>query len=338
MTTLVVGGAGYIGSHMVRTLIENGESVVCFDDLSNGHIDSVLGCELVVGSLLDKQALTQLFGKYSFDSVLHFASFIAVGESITHPAKYYQNNVVGSINLLQTMLVHNVKQFIFSSTAAIFGNPEYIPIDENHPQKPINPYGMSKWMVEQILQDYDKAYELRSVCLRYFNAAGASPDGRLGERHEPETHLIPLTLRATNHAAKAITVFGSDYETHDGTCIRDYIHVSDLCDAHSLALQHLRSGGISKFYNLGNGKGYSVKEIIDTVKHVTGTDPVVQFGERRAGDPAYLVADSSSIRQELGWSPKYNDLKTIISHAWHWEQYQTKTLDTLNLSGFDSAL
>lgn len=320
MTILVVGGAGYIGSHMLRTLVKNGETVVCFDDLSNGHADSVLGGELVIGSLLDKQALTELFSQYNFDSVLHFASFIAVGESITDPAKYYQNNLVGSLNLLQTMLDHSVKQFIFSSTAAIFGNPEYIPIDENHPQKPINPYGMSKWMVEQILRDYDKAYGLRSVCLRYFNAAGAAPDGRLGERHEPETHLIPLTLRATNPSEKPITVFGSDYPTPDGTCIRDYIHVLDLCHAHVLALQHLRSGGDSKCYNLGNGQGYSVKEIIDTVHQVTGTTPVVQFGDRREGDPAFLVADSSSIREELGWSPQYGELNTIVGHAWQWEQ------------------
>ena len=322
MSTLVVGGAGYIGSHMIKKLLEHGEDPVCFDDLSNGHPDSVKDCPLVTGSLSDMQALQQLFSDYEFDSVLHFASFIAVGESITDPAKYYQNNVVGSLNLLRTLLDHGVKHFIFSSTAAIFGNPEYIPIDENHPQKPINPYGTSKWIVEQILRDYDKAYGLRSVCLRYFNAAGASPDGSLGERHEPETHLIPLTLRAAIDNTKAITVFGSDYITHDGTCIRDYIHVSDLCDAHILALKHLRSGGPSKCYNLGNGKGYSVKEIIHAVSLVTGTQPEVQWSKRREGDPACLVSDSSLIRHELGWSPQYSDLRSIVGHAWLWEQGQ----------------
>ena len=320
MTILVVGGAGYIGSHMIRMLIEHGEQVVCFDDLSNGHADSVTGADLVIGNLLDQQALIQLFGQYNFEAVLHFASLIAVGESVSNPAKYYQNNVTGSLNLLQAMLDNGVKQLIFSSTAAIFGNPDYIPIDEYHPQKPINPYGMSKWMVEQILKDYDKAYQLRSVCLRYFNAAGASPDGVLGERHDPETHLIPLALRATRDSSQALTLFGSDYETPDGTCVRDYIHVLDLCNAHILAIQHLKSGGASKHYNLGNGEGYSVSEIINTVKQVTGKAPRLKFGARRAGDPAFLVSNSNSIRHELGWSPQYSDLKTIVSHAWQWEQ------------------
>ena len=316
MPVLVVGGAGYIGSHMIRLLVERGEQVVCFDDLSNGHADAVLGAELVVGSLLDRQALEGLFARYRFDSVLHFASFIAVGESIVEPAKYYQNNVCGTLNLLDAMRQSGVKQLIFSSTAAIFGTPDYVPIDEAHPQRPINPYGMSKWMVEQILGDYAKAYGLNSVCLRYFNAAGAAPDGLLGERHEPETHLIPLILRAAKRREHSLTVFGTDYPTPDGTCIRDYIHIYDLCQAHLLALDYLRSGGSSRTYNLGNGQGYSVKEVIEAVIAVTGIEPAIQYGPRRAGDPDRLIADSRQIRADWGWTPQYADLKTIVQHAW----------------------
>lgn len=320
MQVLVVGGAGYIGSHMIRLLVERGEQVVCFDDLSNGHADAVIGAKLEIGSLLDKPALQRLFTKYKFDAVLHFASFIAVGESIVEPAKYYQNNVSGTLNLLDAMRQFAVDQLIFSSTAAIFGTPDYVPIDEHHPQRPINPYGMSKWMIEQVLRDYAKAYGLRSVCLRYFNAAGAAPEGLLGERHEPETHLIPLILRAAKDASRSITVFGTDYPTPDGTCIRDYIHIVDLCQAHLLALDYLSSGGDSRAYNLGNGQGYSVQEVIAAVIRVTGQQPQIHYGPRRTGDPDRLIADSRQIRHDWGWQPQYADLETIVEHAWTFEK------------------
>jgi UDP-glucose 4-epimerase len=240
------------------------------------------------------------------------------------PAKYYQNNVVNTLQLLEVMRAHGVKCFIFSSTAATFGEPRYVPIDEAHPQQPINPYGRSKQMVEQVLADYDKAYGLKSVCLRYFNAAGADPEGQLGERHEPETHLVPLVLQAASGRRAHMAVFGRDYDTPDGTCIRDYIHIVDLCEAHWLALQHLAQGGASDAFNLGNGNGFSVQEVIDTALQVTGRTIAVQEGPRRAGDPARLVADASRARQVLGWQPQYADLATIIEHAWQWE---TRTKD-----------
>ena len=320
MKILVVGGAGYIGSHMVKMLLGAGHEVVTLDNLSNGHRDAVLGGKLVVGDLCDRGLLRQLFREHDFAGVMHFASFIEVGESVREPLKYYRNNLSNTINLLQAMVEHDVLAFIFSSTAAIFGEPQAIPIDETHPRNPINPYGRSKWMVEQVLADVDQAHGLKSVCLRYFNAAGADPDGQLGERHDPETHLIPLVLQAAAGRREAITVFGSDYDTPDGTCIRDYIHINDLCQAHLLALEHLLAGGDSRAYNLGNGQGFSVREVIDTARAVTGRDIPVIESERRPGDPARLVADSTRARQELGWRPAYSDLATIIEHAWRWEQ------------------
>ena len=319
MKVLVVGGAGYIGSHMVKRLLNEGHAVVTLDDLSSGYRDAVLGGEFVRGSLADYAGLNALFEAHRFDGVMHFASFIQVGESVENPAKYYQNNVVNTLNLLNVMVAHNVGRFIFSSSAAIYGQPQYVPIDEAHPKAPINPYGVSKWMVEQILADYDRAYALKSICLRYFNAAGADPDGQLGERHTPETHLIPLVLQAASGRRSSISVFGQDYDTPDGTCIRDYVHVTDLCQAHLLALHHLWSGQGSDAFNLGNGHGFSIREVIDVAARVTGRDISITLGSRRSGDPAVLVADATRAANILGWVPVFGALESIIQHAWLWE-------------------
>ena len=320
LNVLVVGGAGYIGSHMVKNLCGRGVNVTTFDNLSSGHRDAVLGGEFIQGDLADRAALEQVFAAHRFDAVMHFASFIEVGESVRLPAKYYRNNVSNTLNLLECMQAAGVEQFIFSSTAAIFGTPQRVPIDETHPTNPINPYGRSKLMVEQMLADLARAHGLRSVCLRYFNAAGADPDGQLGERHNPETHLIPLVLQAASGRRPFMSVFGTDYDTPDGTCIRDYVHVADLCEAHWLALQSLAQGEGSQAYNLGNGDGFSVFEVIDTVRKVTGREFTVKHETRRAGDPSRLVADSSAARQKLGWVPKYPSLQTIVEHAWAFEQ------------------
>ncbi|MGA8863418.1 MAG: UDP-glucose 4-epimerase GalE [Gallionella sp.] len=317
---LVVGGAGYIGSHMVKRLLQGNHAVTTLDDFSTGHRDAIVGGTLIEGNLSDVNLLDRMFAGNCFDAVMHFASFIQVGESVAQPARYYNNNLVNTINLLDAMNGHGVKRFVFSSTAAIFGEPQYVPIDEKHPVAPINPYGCSKAMVEQVLRDYDKAYGLKSVCLRYFNACGADPDGELGERHDPETHLIPLALQSVSGRRGPLTVFGRDYETPDGTCIRDYVHVADLCEAHVKALDRLNSGGASAAFNLGNGEGFSVDEVIKAVGRVTGIPVVVNEGSRRAGDPARLVADSALARQQLGWKPQYDNLDTIISHAWSWEK------------------
>ncbi|MFC1588870.1 UDP-glucose 4-epimerase GalE [Pseudomonadota bacterium] len=319
MKILVVGGAGYIGSHMVKQLALSNHEVVTLDNLSCGYKDAVKYGELVVGDLGDKNVLDELFRKHLFDAVMHFAAFIEVGESVINPAKYYHNNVSNTQILLDAMVKHGIKHFIFSSTAAIFGEPEYTPIDEKHSKQPINPYGRTKLMVEQILEDYDTAYGLKSTCLRYFNAAGADPDGELGERHDPESHLVPLILQAASGRRGDIKIFGQDYPTDDGTCVRDYVHINDLCDAHSLALQRMQKTGQSARYNLGNGKGFSVQQVIDTAKQVSGKDFKVIATERRAGDPALLVADSTLAMQELGWQPKYDQLETIIETAWNWE-------------------
>jgi UDP-glucose 4-epimerase len=322
MKVLVVGGAGYIGSHMVKLLGQQGCSVTTLDDLSSGHRDAVLCGDLVQGDFGDRAVLDAVLSK-GFDAVMHFASFIQVGESVQQPEKYYRNNVTNTLGLLDAMRAHRVSKFIFSSTAATFGEPQYTPIDERHPQQPINPYGRTKLMVEQALADYDKAYGFKSVCLRYFNAAGADPEGQLGERHDPETHLIPLVLQAASGRRPSISVFGRDYDTPDGTCIRDYIHINDLCSAHWLALQSLLNDGPSQAYNLGNGNGFSVQEVIDTAERVTGRQIAVVNGPRRAGDPARLVADATQARQHMGWQPQFADLATIVQHAWAWEQNQT---------------
>jgi UDP-glucose 4-epimerase len=305
---------------MAKLLLSRGIAPIVLDDLSGGHRTSVPDSELVVGSIADFELLTNLFLRHKFDAVMHFASFIQVGESVNDPGKYYSNNLAATLTLLDTMRAHGISRFIFSSTAAIYGNPDYSPIDEAHPKCPINPYGRSKWMVEQVLEDYGLAYGLKSICLRYFNAAGADPEGVLGERHNPETHLIPLVLQAASGRRSDIAVFGTDYPTPDGTCIRDYIHVSDLCDAHLLALQSLLAGSGSNHFNLGNGLGFSVKEVIETAKRVTGRTIPTRHEPRRAGDPPRLVADAQRARDILGWQPKRAALETIVADAWAWEQ------------------
>jgi UDP-glucose 4-epimerase len=320
---LVIGGAGYIGSHMVKFLHQQGCRVTTLDSLVGGFRDAVLHGTLVQGDIADRGLLDNLLASQRFDAVMHFASFIQVGESVAEPAKYYQNNLVNTLNLLDAMRGAGVGSFIFSSTAAIFGEPRSDRIDETHPKHPINPYGRTKLMVEQALADYDAAYGLKSVCLRYFNAAGADPEGQLGERHEPETHLIPLVLRAASGRRPHISVFGRDYDTPDGTCIRDYVHVSDLCSAHWLALQALFNGGPSQAFNLGNGNGFSVQEVIDAARRVTGLEIPVQDAGRRAGDPARLVADATQAVKVLGWKPQFAALDTLIEHAWRWEQKAT---------------
>lgn len=322
MKILVIGGAGYIGSHMIKWLWERDCAVTTLDNLSSGHRDAVLYGDFVQGDLADTMLLAKLLKPGRFDAVMHFASFIQVGESVQQPAKYYANNVVNTLKLLDVMRTAGVKHFIFSSTAATFGEPIYSPIDERHPQQPINPYGRTKLMIEQVLEDYDRAYGLKSVCLRYFNAAGADPGCLLGERHAPETHLIPLVLQAASGRRSDISVFGRDYDTPDGTCIRDYVHINDLCEAHWLALQSLTQGASSQRYNLGNGAGFSVQQVIEAAQRVTGRSIVVLDVPRREGDPARLVADATLARQQLGWLPQYRDLETIVLHAWAWEQKQ----------------
>ncbi len=318
-SVLVVGGAGYIGSHMVKLLRDSQLNAVVLDDLSSGFADAVAGTELLVGDVGDSHFLDRVFQERHIDAVMHFASFIQVGESVVQPAKYYENNVGKTLTLLGAMARHGVRQFIFSSTAAIFGNPQSDWIDEAHPQVPVNPYGRTKWLVEQMLPDYESAYGIRHACLRYFNAAGAEPGGSLGERHDPETHLIPLAINAALGRGPALKVFGDDYSTPDGTCVRDYIHVCDLATAHLQALQHLRSGGGSLKLNLGNGAGYSVRQVLETVGRIVGRPVPHTVVERRAGDPAILVADARRARQVLGWDAAYPRLEDIVAHAaaWH---------------------
>ena len=317
---LVVGGAGYIGSHMVKALRDAGCVPVVADDLGNGRREAVQDAPLHVGDIGDARFVDTVLGAEQPAAVMHFAGFIQVGESVAEPAKYYRNNLTATQVLLDGMHAHGVRRFIFSSTAAIFGNPEYTPIDEVHPKAPINPYGRSKWMVEQMLEDFDRAYGLKSACLRYFNAAGADPGGELGECHEPETHLIPLLLQVASGRRAHITVNGDDYPTADGTCVRDYVHVADLCDAHLLALRQLVAGGGSARYNLGNGNGFSIREVIASVARVTGHDIPVVIGPRREGDPPVLVADARLAREALGWQPRHAELDTIVAHAWAWER------------------
>lgn len=322
---LVAGGAGYIGSHMVKALLDAGCRVVTFDDLSSGHRDAVVGGEFVQGNIGDPAALASLFSSHRFDAAMLFAGSIQVGESVTNPALYYRNNVVNAISFLDALVANGVRHLVFSSSAAIFGEPTRIPIDESHPCAPLNPYGRSKLMLEQILEDYDRAYGLKSACLRYFNAAGADPDARLGERHDPETHLIPIALEVALGLRPHLSVFGDDYATPDGTCIRDYIHINDLCQAHLLALSALHGGQASMAVNLGNGAGFSVREVIDAVRRVTGHAIPVRICPRRAGDPAQLIADSRQARDRLGWQPAYPELQHIVAHAWAWAKRATPT-------------
>ena len=320
MVVLVVGGAGYIGSHMVKLLRRAGHLPVIADDLSSGRREAALGVRLIEGDIGDADFVDRVLGDVRPQAVMHFASFIQVGESVVHPAKYYRNNVTATQTLLDGMRAHQVDKFVFSSTAAVFGDPQYSPIDEEHPKAPINPYGRSKRMVEQMLSDYEEAYGMRSVCLRYFNAAGADPEGELGECHEPETHLIPLILQVASGRRPHINVYGTDYETPDGTCIRDYIHVQDLCSAHLLALERLADGAPGVRYNLGNGNGFSVMQVINAAREVTGHPIPVVVSERRAGDPPRLVADATRARRELGWRPMHADLAGILRDAWAWER------------------
>ncbi|WP_460047061.1 UDP-glucose 4-epimerase GalE [Pseudomonas sp. S2_H01] len=304
---------------MVRLLVDSGIGTIVLDDLSSGFADAVSPqARLIVGDAADQELLTQLFADYSIDTVMHFASFIQVGESVTNPAKYYENNLGKTLRLLGCMAANDVRSFIFSSTAAIFGNPVKTSIDEAHQTCPINPYGRSKLLLEQILPDYEQAYGMRYVCLRYFNAAGAQPDGSLGERHQPETHLIPLAINAAMGKGEALKIFGSDYRTSDGTCIRDYIHVCDIAAAHLAALHHLRQEGESLKLNLGNGKGYSVKEVIQGVERVTSLPVPHEFVERRMGDPEVLIAEAERAHEILNWTPQYPALDDIITHAFLW--------------------
>jgi UDP-glucose 4-epimerase len=320
MKILVTGGAGYIGSHVVKALGEKGYEVLVVDNLSKGHREAVLYGKLVVADLEDKETLDAIFREFKPDAVMHFAAFIEVAESVREPLRYYRNNTINTINLLEVMLKNNVNRFIFSSTAAVYGNPEKVPIPETESIKPINPYGQSKAFVERILQDFDRSYGLKYVSLRYFNAAGADPEGRIGESHNPETHLIPLILKTAKGERESIKIFGTDYPTPDGTCIRDYIHVDDLAEAHILALEYLPGGGNNEVFNCGYGCGFSVREVIDMAKKVTGMDFKVEETERRPGDPAILVADSSKIKNVLGWKPEFDDLEYIIRTAWNWER------------------
>ncbi|CUU34148.1 UDP-galactose 4-epimerase [Armatimonadetes bacterium GXS] len=315
---LVIGGAGYIGSHMVKYLLQRGESVVVLDNFSTGHRAAVRGATVVEGDLRDMETLQRVFAQYPIECVMHFAAFIFAGESMRHPAKYYDNNVLGCLRLLEAMRISGVSQIIFSSTAAVYGEPQQIPIPETHPLQPTNAYGETKRVMEGMLHWYGQAYGIRSIALRYFNAAGADPEGELGEDHRPEEHLIPLVLFAGMGKRPNVSVFGTDYDTPDGTCIRDYIHVWDLCEAHYLALQRLRSGAPSTVYNLGNGQGYSVLEVIRTAEQVIGKPIPVVYAERRAGDPVRLVASAEKAQRELGWKPQYPDLATMIEHAYRW--------------------
>lgn len=319
MNILTFGGAGYIGSHMAKNLIDSGHTVTIADNLSSGFINSTSGSLFVELDIEDTESLNALFSSQKFDAVMHFASPIQVGESVINPEKYYRN-LASTLNLLKSMIRANIMRIIFSSSAAVYGDPIYIPIDESHSKLPISPYGRSKWMAEQVLEDFDRAYGLKSISLRYFNASGADPTGKLGERHDPETHLIPLVMQAASGRRKNVTVFGRDYDTPDGTCIRDYVHVTDLASAHALALDYLIRSDNSSIFNLGNGQSFSVQEVIDTARRITGKTILVTDEPRRAGDPPRLVADSSKARQILRWQPKYSDLGTIVDHAWRWEQ------------------
>jgi UDP-glucose 4-epimerase len=314
---LVVGGAGYIGSHMVKALLAEGHEVFILDNLSTGNRRLVSGGTFIEGSLGDKSLLDRVLTGNNISSVMHFAAFSLVGESVQQPLKYYRNNISETISLIDAMARHSVRNFIFSSTAAVYGEPEDIPINEAHPCRPTNPYGTTKLCVERMLADCETAHGIKSVCLRYFNAAGADETGTIGEMHSPESHLIPLVLKAAL-ANQPIKVFGTDYPTTDGTCIRDYVHVSDLAQAHLLALQALLDGADSSIYNLGNSIGHSVKQVIDVAGKVTGKPIEILYEKRRPGDSAVLVADAAKIKRKLNWQPRYEDLEKIISTAWKW--------------------
>lgn len=317
MAILITGGAGYIGSVTTELLRARGEEVVVLDNLSRGYRDAVAPeLPFYEGNVGDRELLTRIIREHDIDACIHFAAFAYVGESVSQPALYYENNVAQGIQLLGALVRAGVRRLVFSSTCATYGEPQQIPIDETHPQQPTNPYGWSKLFLERIMSDYDHSYDLKFVALRYFNASGASPSR--GERHDPETHLVPLVLQAAQKKIDHVTVFGNDYPTHDGTCVRDYIHVSDLAAAHALALDYLRNGNSSTAINLGNGQGYSVLEVISAAQQVTGKEIAVEMHGRRAGDPSHLVADASKAHAVLGWQPQHADIATIISSAWKW--------------------
>ena len=325
MKILVTGGAGYIGSHCVLALLKKNIDVVIFDNLSTGHIETVENLkkygnvDFVQGDLQNPVDINPVFEKFSIDAVIHFAAFSQVAESVKNPQKYYLNNVCGTLNLLSAMIEYNVMKIVFSSTAATYGEPVYIPIDEKHPQNPINPYGQTKLMIEKIMDDYDRAYGLKSVRLRYFNVAGADSDIRVGEWHEPETHLIPNILKSTFSGGKTFQMFGTDYDTKDGTCVRDYINVEDLVKAHILALDYLNNGGETNFFNLGTNEGNTVKEVFEACEEITGKKISVEVCDRREGDPASLVAENKKVKEILNWQPQ-NSLKYSIKTAYEWEK------------------
>lgn len=320
MAVLVCGGAGYIGSHTVAELLDRGEEVVVVDNLQKGHKDAVLGGKLMIGDLRDDVFMDTVFRENQIDAVIQFAADSLVGESVTDPLKYYKNNVVSTLCLLDKMHTYGVDKIVFSSTAATYGEPKNIPILETDPTVPTNPYGQTKLAVEMALKWCEKAYGIQYTALRYFNAAGAHISGKIGEDHAPESHLIPIILQAALGQREHIAIFGTDYDTPDGTCIRDYIHVTDLADAHLLALDKMRKDGKSNTYNLGNGNGFSVKEVIELARQVTGIAIPSVESERRTGDPAVLVASSEKAQKELNWKPRYNDLATIIESAWKWHK------------------
>lgn len=319
MKVLITGGAGYIGSHCNRYFAEKGVETVVLDDLSSGHREAVTDGRFVEGDFGDRGLLDKVLGAEKFDGIIHFAAFIDVAESVAEPAKYYENNVVKMKTLLDAVVAHGVKHFVFSSTAAVFGEPEYVPIDESHPKKPINAYGATKLIGEQMLADYGRAYGLRSCSFRYFNAAGDSADGRIGEAHNPEHHLIPLVLRASL-ANRAMKVFGTDYDTRDGSCIRDYVHVEDLAEAHYLGLKYIMENDGNHAFNLGSSEGFSVLEILHEAERVTGEPVPHDIADRRPGDPAVLIASNKKAKDVLGWEPKRSEVQTILRDAWNWEQ------------------
>jgi UDP-glucose 4-epimerase len=325
LKVLLTGGAGYIGSHVNKLLNSKGVETVVLDNLQYGHREAVKWGRLVEVDLLDYSALNEVFAGSNFDAVLHFAAYIFVGESVSDPEKYYRNNLLGGLNLLQAMRANSVNKIIFSSTAAVYGEPHQVPIPEEHPVVPINPYGWSKLILEQMIADFSRAYDWRSIIFRYFNAAGADPEGEIGENHNPENHLIPLLLEAILDSRRSLTVYGTDYQTPDGTCIRDYIHVMDLAEAHWLGLMRVmeEESGPSEpchIYNIGNGSGFSVREVISSAARVTGKTPEIIYGSRRPGDAPVLVAESSRLRNELGWEARHPNLDSIIADAWRWER------------------
>ena len=324
MAILITGGAGYIGSHINKLLAHEGYETVVFDNLIYGHREAVKWGTLIEGNLKNIDEIEAVFERYPIEAVFHFAAYAYVGESVAEPEKYYYNNIGCTLNLLKVMRRHGCNKIIFSSSCATYGEPENTPITEDMPQNPINPYGFTKYAVERIFKDYERAYGLRYVVLRYFNAAGADPEGEIGEAHDPETHIIPLILDAASGKRPNVKVFGMDYQTRDGSCIRDYIHVSDLATAHLLSLRHLEAGRPSQFLNLGNTKGTSVLELIEAAKRVTGKDIPVILSDRRPGDPAILVGSSEKAKQVLGWEPMYGDIDTIVRHAWSWHEQPWK--------------